>query len=263
MIAAPGEPFRLSGRDPGARPFFEDKKDAEKSLKDDAKAIDLLQDRLFAEGRRSLLVVLQGIDTAGKSGTIRAVFGETGPMGVRVTSFGKPSAEELDHDYLWRVHKATPPAGHIGVFDRSHYEDVLVVRVRQLAPLERVEERYDQINAFENHLSRNGVTVLKFFLHISHEEQAERLKARLAEPHKRWKFYPADLDDRALWDQYMSAYDLAVERCTTEHAPWWVVPSNSKTRRNAMIARIVRGALEDMDPQPRDPGWRAEDHPIA
>jgi PPK2 family polyphosphate:nucleotide phosphotransferase len=209
------------------------------------------------------LVVLQGIDTSGKSGTIRRVFSETGPLGVRVTSFGKPTETELAHDYLWRVHQTTPQKGSIGIFDRSHYEDVLVVRVRELAPLPRIEERYEQINAFEKLLTQNDVVILKFFLHISFEEQAKRLKARLEEANKRWKFNPSDLDDRALWDQYMAAYDLAIERCSTDHAPWYVVPSDSKSRRNAMVARIVRGTLEEMDPQPRDPGWRLEDHPIS
>lgn len=253
LIAPPGEPFRTAECDPGARPFFSNKKDARTSVRDDAFAIDTLQDRLFAEGCRAILVVLQGIDTSGKSGTIREVFSETGPLGVHVTSFGKPSPEELDHDYLWRVHKATPSRGHIGIFDRSHYEDVLVGRVRELAPPDEIERRYAQINAFESHLVENGVTILKFFLHISPEAQAQRLKSRLEDPNKRWKFNPGDLDDRALWDKYMSAYGLVVERCTTAHAPWYVVPSDSKSRRNAMVARIVRGTLEDMNPQPPDP----------
>lgn len=254
--------FALADRDPGARPFFQEKKAAIAAAAADARAINALQDNLFAEGRRALLVVLQGIDTAGKSGTVRAVFNETGPLGVRVTGFGKPSAEELGHDYLWRCHAATPRKGCIGIWDRSHYEDVLVVRVRQLAPLKEVEKRYAQINAFEKHLVENHVTVLKFFLHISREEQAERLRARLEEPAKRWKFNPADLDDRELWNDYMEAYDLALDRCSTKHAPWYVVPGNSKTRRNAMIARMVRGTLEAMDPKPRDPGFEPRDFKI-
>ncbi|MGD2131218.1 MAG: polyphosphate kinase 2 family protein [Maricaulaceae bacterium] len=262
LIAEPGKSFKLADRDPGARPVFEDKDEARSSLEADAVEIDELQNCLYAEGKRAVLVVLQGIDTSGKSSTIRAVFSRTGPLGVNVTSFGKPSEVEREHDYLWRIHRATPRKGCIGVFDRSHYEDVLVVRVRGLAPKEAIEQRYDQINAFESHLVENGVIVLKFFLHISHEEQAERLKARLEDPHKRWKFNPADLDDRALWDQYAGAYELAIARCSTEAAPWFVVPSNSKTRRKAMVARIVRGALEEMNPQMPDPGYRRADYPI-
>jgi PPK2 family polyphosphate:nucleotide phosphotransferase len=262
LIVPPGEAFSLAGRKPDDKPFFKDKKEAAESCRDDAQAIDRLQDALYAERSRALLVVLQGIDTAGKSGTIRSVFGETGPMGVRVASFGKPTEDELAHDFLWRIHAAVPPNGYIGIFDRSHYEDVLVVRVRGLAPPDEIERRYDQINAFEKHLVENGVVVLKFFLHISYEEQAARLRARLEDPCKRWKFNPADLDDRARWDQYMSAYDIALERCSTVQAPWHVVPSDSKTRRNALVGRIVRGALEEMSPTPPDPGHRLEDFPI-
>jgi PPK2 family polyphosphate:nucleotide phosphotransferase len=262
IVAPPGGAFDLAKRKPDDRPFFEDKDDAEQSCREDAKAIDRLQDLLYAERARAMLVVLQGMDTAGKSGTVRAVFGETGPMGVTVTGFGKPTATELARDYLWRIHAAVPRKGCIGIFDRSHYEDVLVARVRELAPPDEIERRYEQINAFEKQLVENGTTILKFFLHISFEEQAKRLRARLEDPCKRWKFNPADLDDRALWDQFMVAYEIAIGRCSTAHAPWHVVPSDSKTRRNALIARVVRGALEDMDPVPPDPGYRIEDYPI-
>ncbi len=262
LVVSPGKPFQLASRDPGAKLLFEDKEAAAESCRDDAKAIDRLQDLLYAERRRSLLVVLQGIDTAGKSGTIKSVFGETGPMGVQVTAFGKPSEAELARDFLWRINAALPAKGCIGIFDRSHYEDVLVVRVRELAPLDDIERRYAQINDFERRLVENGAVVLKLMLHISFEEQGERLRARLEDPCKRWKFNPADLDDRARWDKYQEAYDLALQRCSTAPAPWYVVPSNSKTRRNAMIARLVRGALEDMAPKPADPGWRIEDYPI-
>lgn len=262
LIVPPGEPFQLVARDPDPKPFFKDKDAAEESCKDDAKAIDRLQDLLYAERKRALLVVLQGIDTAGKSGTIKAVFGETGPMGVVVTPFGKPSESELARDYLWRIHANVPPKGFIGIFDRSHYEDVLVARVRELAAHDDIERRYAQINDFERSLVENGTTVLKLMLHISFEEQAKRLRARLEDPCKRWKFNPADLDDRGRWDQYMSAYDIALERCSTTQAPWYVVPSDSKTRRNAIVARLVRGTLEDMAPEPPDPGYRLEDYPI-
>ena len=207
-------------------------------------------------------MVLQGIDTAGKSGTMRSVFAYTSPLGLQVAAFKKPTDLELSHDYLWRVHQVVPRKGYIGIFDRSHYEDVLVVKVRGFAPKDDIEKRYEQINQFEKHLTENGTKILKFMLHISPETQAERLKSRLDEPHKRWKFNPGDLEDRKLWPDFMDAYDDMVERCSTDHAPWYVIPSDSKSRRNAMIARIVRGALEDMDPQYPDPGWNAADYDI-
>jgi PPK2 family polyphosphate:nucleotide phosphotransferase len=262
LIVPPGQPFQLAARNPDAKPFFKDKDGAEESCREDAKAIDRLQDLLYAERKRALLVVLQGIDTSGKSGTIKSVFAETGPMGVTVASFGKPSEAELARDFLWRINAALPAKGCIGIFDRSHYEDVLVARVRKLAPLEDIERRYAQINEFERRLVENGTTVLKFMLHISFEEQAKRLRERLEDPCKRWKFNAADLDDRRRWDQYTAAYDIALERCSTTHAPWFVVPSDSKTRRNALVARLVRGTLEDMAPEPPDPGYRIEDYPI-
>ncbi len=262
LLAPPDGGFRLADADPGARPFFADKSDAAASLKDDAKAIDRLQNALYAEREQALLVVLQGIDTAGKGGVIRTVFNDTGPRGVRVAPFGKPTDLELAHDYLWRVHQVVPPKGFIGVFDRSHYEDVLVVKVRNLAPADAVERRYDQINAFERHLSENGVTVLKFFLHISRDEQAKRLRARLENPDKHWKFNPGDIEERKLWDAYMEAYETALQRCSTPWAPWRVTPSDSKTRRNALIARVVRGTLENMSPRYPSPGWSPDDYVI-
>jgi PPK2 family polyphosphate:nucleotide phosphotransferase len=210
-----------------------------------------------------LLVVLQGIDTSGKDGTVRGVFGPCGPLGVCVTPFGRPSEEELAHDYLWRVHAAMPKRGMIGVFNRSHYEDVLVVKVRKLAPPEVIERRYEQINAFEKLLSENGVTVLKFLLHISKDEQRERLQERLDQPTKNWKFNPADLEDRALWDDYQKAYDLMLERCSTEHAPWRVVPADKKWRRNAIVAAVSRAALEAMNPQYPKPDWKPSDFKIT
>ena len=246
---------KLTERHAQGEDLFPDKDDAEKSLKDDVVAINALQDRLYAEKSRALLVVLQGMDTAGKDGTVRGVFNETGPLGVNVTPFGKPSDEELAHDYLWRIHNAVPGKGMIGIFNRSHYEDVLVVKVHNLAPAKAIEQRYDQINAFEQHLTENGVTILKFMLHISKKEQAQRLQERVDDPVKRWKFNAADLEDREAWDEFMAAYETALERCSTKHAPWRVIPADHKWRRNAIIARIVRGALEEMDPEPRQPDW--------
>lgn len=231
------------------------KKDGHRQTETDAKAINDLQDLLYAEGKRALLVVLQGMDTSGKDSTVREVFNHTGPMGVQVTPFGKPTDEELAHDYLWRIHRAVPRRGMIGIFTRSHYEDVLVVKVRKLAAAEDIERRYAQINAFEKHLSENGVTILKFMLHISKKEQAARLRARLDDTDKQWKFNPGDLEERKLWDDYMAAYRAALARCSTAHAPWHLVPSDKKWRRNAIVAAIVRGTLEEMKPQPRHPNY--------
>ena len=262
VIAKPGKTFKLKDIPTRDESLFADKHVARASTDEDAREIDRLQDILYAEQKQALLVVLQGIDTAGKSGTTRAVFAYTSPLGLQVAAFKKPTDLELSHDYLWRVHQVVPRKGFIGIFDRSHYEDVLVVKVRGFAPPEDIERRYDQINAFEKHLTENGTRILKFMLHISPEEQAERLRSRLAEPHKKWKFNPGDLEDRKLWPDFMKAYDDMVERCSTEHAPWYVIPSDSKSRRNAMIARIIRGTLEDMAPQYPDPGWDVDSFEI-
>jgi PPK2 family polyphosphate:nucleotide phosphotransferase len=210
-----------------------------------------------------MLVVLQGMDTSGKDGTVRGVFGACGQIGVRVTAFGRPSETERAHDYLWRVHAAAPAKGTIGVFNRSHYEDVLVARVKGLAPLVAIERRYDQINAFEKHLTENGTTILKFMLHISKDEQAIRLQARLDDPDKNWKFNPADLEDRALWKEYEEAFEAALRRCSTAQAPWRVVPADKKWRRNAIVAAIVHGVLEEMDPRYPGVSWNPEDFDLG
>lgn len=259
LIADPGKPFDLSSRDSGDRSLFEDKSLAKTSLKKDAAVINELKDILYAEKKRSILVVLQGMDTAGKSGTIKSVFADTTPLGMEVKAFKAPSSNELARDYLWRIHNAVPKKGHVGIFDRSHYEDVLVVKVRGFASPEDIEKRYEQINAFEEHLSENGVTIVKCMLNIGYEEQGIRLRERLEKQHKYWKFNPADLDDRALWKDYMSAYETAVQRCSTKHSPWYVIPSDSRTRRSAMIARLVRGALEEMDLSWPKSDYRLED----
>jgi PPK2 family polyphosphate:nucleotide phosphotransferase len=221
-----------------------------------------LQNALWAERSRALLVILQGIDTSGKDGTVRGVFNKCGPLGVNVTAFGRPSDEELAHDFLWRIHMAAPKKGMIGVFNRSQYEDVLVVKVRGLAPADVVEQRYEQINAFEKHLTENGTIVLKFMLNISKDEQKERLQARLDEPQANWKFNPSDLEDRALWDEYQKAYEMVLDRCSTEHAPWRVVPADRKWQRNAIIASVVHKTLEDMNPKYPKPDWKASDFKI-
>jgi PPK2 family polyphosphate:nucleotide phosphotransferase len=263
ILIEPGAKAPLKGRDPESDHLFTDRAAAEAATVENAKAIDALQDKLWAERTRALLVVLQGIDTSGKDGTVRGVFNQCGALGVAVTSFGRPSEEELAHDYLWRVHAAVPRKGMIGVFNRSHYEDVLVVKVRGLAPKDVVERRYEQINAFEKHLSENGVVVLKFMLHISKDEQRQRLQERLDQPEKNWKFNPSDLEDRALWDQYQKAYETMLSRCSTAHAPWRVVPADKKWRRNAIISSLVRGVLEEMGPHYPKPDWKAGDFQIT
>lgn len=242
-----GKGFRLKDVDPGEKTAFPDRLNAETEMAADIARIDALQDVLWAQGKQALLVVFQAMDAGGKDGTMRKVFGPVDPLGIVATSFKKPSDRELGQDYLWRVHRVVPPKGMIGLFNRSHYEDVLVVRVHELAPREKVEQRYDQINAFEKHLAENGVTILKFFLHISKDEQKERLQERINNPTKRWKFNAGDLAERKLWKPYMAAYELALRRCSTPWAPWYVIPADRNWYRNALVARIVRVTLEEMD----------------
>lgn len=252
----PGKSFSLSEHDPRAANGFSDKEAAKAETASDAEAIDALQNRLYAEGKRALLVILQGIDCSGKDGTVRAVFNSCGPLGVKVQSFKAPSEAERAQDYLWRVHQVCPPRGYIGIFNRSHYEDVLVVKVKGYASPDAIERRYEEINAFEKMLTDNGTVILKFMLNISKEEQAERLRERVEMPDKRWKFNPGDLEDRKLWDEYMKAYETALTRCSTKHAPWYVIPADRNWVRNAAISRIVRQTLEEMDPQfPEPKGW--------
>jgi PPK2 family polyphosphate:nucleotide phosphotransferase len=208
-----------------------------------------LQERLYAEGQQSLLLVLQAMDTGGKDGTIKNVFRQTNPQGIRVTSFKAPSELELAHDFLWRIHQQVPPKGYIGVFNRSHYEDVLVVRVNNLVPKPVWEARYDRINHFEAHLNASGVTILKVYLHISKAEQKERLQARLDDPTKHWKFSLGDLPVRQQWDDYMQAYEAALTRCNSKAAPWWIIPANKKWYRNLAVTRLMVQTLEKMNPQ--------------
>jgi PPK2 family polyphosphate:nucleotide phosphotransferase len=258
----PGKRAQLAKRDPADASTFPDRDAAEEQSKADGKAINVLQDRLFAEGKRALLVVLQGTDTSGKDGTIWHVFNETGPLGVSVTAFGQPSREELAHDFLWRVHLVCPRRGTIGIFNRSHYEDVLVGRVRKLAPAQEIEARYGQINNFEQMLTENGTVILKFMLHISRKEQGERLQDRLDEPKSRWKFNPGDLEDRKLWDEYQAAYEIMLNKCSTAHAPWHVIPADRKWARNAAVAAIVRETLEAMNPRYPKPAWNPKDYKV-
>jgi PPK2 family polyphosphate:nucleotide phosphotransferase len=218
-----------------------------------------LQDAFHADGRHALLLVLQGRDASGKDGVIKTVYGAFNPTGVRVAAFGPPTPLELRHDFLWRVHQVVPPRGMIGVFNRSHYEDVLAVRVRGLVPKSVWRPRFEQINAFEQMLTQNGVVIRKCFLHVSREEQRERLQARLDDPHKNWKFRLEDLHDRALWDEYTEAYRDVLTRCSMPSAPWFMVPSDDKAVRNYLIARMLVETLEalplaypQMKPEVRD-----------
>ena len=261
-VTVTGAKVKIADLDTRGDDLFPDKKAGEKIVRDNADAINTLQDRLFAERKRALLVVLQGTDTSGKDGTVRGVFNATGPLGVAVTPFGRPSEEELAHDYLWRIHTAIPKRGFIGIFNRSHYEDVLVVKVRKLAPPEAIARRYDDIVAFEKHLGDNNVTILKFMLHISRDEQKKRLEDRLEDPAKRWKWNASDLEDRKLWDEFQDAYETMLRMTSSTHAPWRVIPADKKWRRNAIISTIVRGALEEMSPQYPVFAWKPEDFPI-
>jgi PPK2 family polyphosphate:nucleotide phosphotransferase len=259
----PGEKIRLRDRNPRDKSLFGDEQETKAATAALAKDIDTLQDRLYAEGARALLVILQGTDTSGKDGTIRSVFNATGPLGVSVHAFGPPSRLELEHDYLWRVHAACPRRGTIGIFNRSHYEDVLIGRVHKLAPEKVIEQRYDQINAFEKMLAENGTTILKFMLHISKDEQKERLQERLDDPAKHWKFNPGDLEDREHWDEYQDAYEIMLNRCSTKWAPWHIIPADRKWVRNAAIATIVKATLEEMDPQYPEVSWKPGDFKIT
>ena len=243
----PGTRVRLSRRDHGTT-FGWEKATAEQETVRQLERLAELQDRFWAEAKRSVLVVLQGIDAAGKDGTIKKVMTAFNPQGSPVTSFKVPSAEELAHDFLWRVHRAVPRKGEIGIFNRSHYEDVLVVRVHDLVPRAVWSKRYDQINAFERHLAANGTTIVKFFLAIDRDEQRERFQARYDDPTKRWKFSMGDLQERARWDDYQAAFDEALSRCSTEVAPWYVIPANRKWFRNLAVARILADTIADLKP---------------
>lgn len=245
----PGTRVRLAEIDPRDDLGFAGKAAAKEELAAVLAETSELQERLYAEARHALLVVFQALDAGGKDGTIRTVFSGVNPQGCRVSSFKAPSAEELAHDYLWRIHREVPPRGHLGIWNRSHYEDVLVVRVDELAPEAVWSRRYEQINAFEQHLADNRVAILKIYLHISREEQGERLRERLEDPAKRWKFSPADLDKRRQWDAYRAAYEDALSRCSSEHAPWHVVPADRNWSRNLAVAILVRDALAALDPQ--------------
>jgi len=235
--------------------FDGDKDDSQKELLNLNKKLEELQELLFAEHKHKILVVLQAMDTGGKDGTISHVFEGVNPQGVRVASFKVPTSQELDHDYLWRVHQQVPGKGELVIFNRSHYEDVLVVRIHELVPEGVWKRRYQQINEFERMLAEEGTTILKFFLHIDKKEQRERFQARLDDPSKHWKFNPGDLKERALWGSYMKAYEDVLERTSTEWAPWYIVPANRKWYRNYVVAKILVETLTDLDMQYPKPDW--------
>ncbi len=226
---------------------------AKKELKDLRKKLIQLQQILYAEGRQKVLIVLQAMDTGGKDGTIRSIFKGVNPQGVRVTSFKVPTELELSHDYLWRIHQKTPARGEIVIFNRSHYEDVLVVRVHELVPETVWKKRYQQINDFENLLVEEGTTILKFFLFISKEEQKQRFMERIQDPEKQWKFNPNDIEERKYWDAYMQAYQDVLDKTSTKAAPWYVIPANHNWYRDLIISRVIVERLKDLKmtyPQP-------------
>jgi PPK2 family polyphosphate:nucleotide phosphotransferase len=243
----PGSRVRLVRRDLGETLGW-DKPTAAAETEKQLERLAELQDRFWAEAKRAVLVVLQGIDAAGKDGTIKKVMTAFNPQGSPVTSFKVPSAEELAHDYLWRVHRAMPRKGEIGIFNRSHYEDVLVVRVHELVPRSVWSKRYDEINAFERHLAANGTTIVKFFLAIDRDEQRERFQARYDDPTKRWKFSMGDLAERERWDDYQAAFDDALSKTSTDVAPWYVIPANRKWFRNLAVATILADTIADLKP---------------
>jgi PPK2 family polyphosphate:nucleotide phosphotransferase len=243
-MVKPGKKFSLRDRDTEDTGGIGDRQSAERALERNLERLAELHYLLYAEDRHAVLVVLQAMDAGGKDGTIRRVMTSLNPQGCHVTSFKVPSAEEANHDFLWRIHRAVPPRGEVGVFNRSHYEDVVVVRVHGLVPKAVWSKRYDQINAFERGLAENGVRILKFFLHISKEEQKKRLEARLADPSKRWKFSLRDVEERERWDSYMAAYEDALTKCSTPWAPWYVIPSDKKWFRNLAVSSILVDSLE-------------------
>ena len=252
----PSAPVNISDLDAMPDEILPDNK-LQKKLRKRHRMLKELQAKLYADGRYALLVVLQGRDTAGKDGTIRTVFGACNPQGCDVTSFKQPTPFELQHDFLWRIHRAIPRRGMIGIFNRSHYEDVVTVRVHDLVPKEIWKARYAQINDFEHMLTQNNIIVLKFFLHISSQEQHRRLLKRATHPNKNWKMRIADLDDRALWDAYSDAYHDMLRHCSTPHAPWYVVPADHKRMRNYLISEVLVRTLRKLDLQypPADPAF--------
>jgi PPK2 family polyphosphate:nucleotide phosphotransferase len=259
-----GPGFRLADVDPDATPGYDGrKKDGRSDLRAGAEELAALQERLYAQSTvdastPAVLLVLQAMDSAGKGGIVRHVIGATDPQGIQLKAFKKPTAEELGHDFLWRVEKEVPEAGFIGVFDRSHYEDVLIGAVRGLAPPEEIERRYGAIDDFEKRLSEGGTRIVKVMLHISSEEQKARLMERLDRPDKHWKYNPGDVDERLLWPRYMEAFQTVLERTSSDHAPWHVVPADAKWYARLAVQALLVSALEDIDPR-----WPAATYDLA
>ena len=243
----PGSRVDLSTFDPADTGDFHDKNQAAPAMDADLDRLRDLQERLYVDDRFAILLVLQGMDTSGKDGTVKHLSGGLTLIGAEVTNFKAPTTTDLQHDFLWRIHQRLPERGHIGIFNRSHYEDVLIARVHHLVPETVWKKRYDQINAFERMLAEDGTVVLKCFLHIGKEEQRERLQARLDNPEKHWKFDPGDLKERARWPDYVEAYEAALSRCSTEAARWYVIPSDKKWFRNYAVTRLLVETLEELD----------------
>ena len=249
MIVRPGSKIKLKDFDPDDTLGYQDDKKTQAKTAKLIQRLDDLRYLFFAVKKRALLIVLQGMDTGGKDGTIRHVMSGISPEGCDVTSFKSPTPDELAHDFLWRIHKAVPEKGDFGIFNRSHYEDVLIVRVHKLVPKKVWKARYDEINAFEKLLVENRIHIVKFFLHISKDEQKRRLEARITDPQKSWKISAADFAERKYWDDYVSAYEDAIARCSTESAPWFIIPANHKWFRNFAVSKILVETLEDLDMQ--------------
>jgi PPK2 family polyphosphate:nucleotide phosphotransferase len=247
FLIPPDSRVSVADYDPGYTGDYQSKDETRTELKRNVEKLQDLQEVMWAEGKHALLIVLQALDAGGKDGIIKHVMRGVNPQGCQVTSFKVPTEEELDHDFLWRIHKATPRRGYIGIFNRSHYEDVLVVRVHGWVSKEVWQARYEQINQFEKLLADTGTTIVKFFLYISKEEQKERFEARLRDPHKNWKFSEKDVKERDYWDDYMRAYEDALSRCSTTWAPWYIVPANHKWYRNLVVSQIIIQTLEGLD----------------
>ena len=248
-LVRPGKKIKIAELPADSTGDFKDKKSASEPTKDNLKKLAKLQDVLYAQAKHAVLIVLQAMDSGGKDGTIKHVFSGVNPQGCNVTSFKAPTPRELAHDYLWRIHYATPARGMIGIFNRSHYESVLVERVKDLVPPKVWGKRYDHINNFERELADEGTTIIKFFLNISYDEQKRRMERRLADPTKNWKFSPDDLKERKRWDHYMDAYQDALHKCSTEWAPWYVVPADHKWFRNWVVSDTIVRTLETLDLQ--------------
>ncbi len=254
LLKVPPGAVDLSSFDPRAKPGFKgDKRRGKRALENLGPTVSDLQERLYAEsragGRRSVLLVLQGMDTSGKGGVMRHCGGLLDPQGLQITAFKAPTPSERRHDFLWRIERQVPRPGMVAIFDRSHYEDVLIAKVRGLAPAEEINRRYVAINQFEKRLVDGGITVVKCFLHISREKQKERLLARLDDPTKQWKYNPGDIEERARWDDYQAAYEIALRRCNTKTAPFYLIPSDRKWYRNWAITRLLTDTLEAINPE--------------